>query len=288
MKSSYLASQVVGLIIGLLFATSAMAQQIYVEAPGTRVTDSFYENMGVSFGFSLPGGQGNGSRVVGLLPDGRLNPLGNIIFSQNGSASAIPPFGGYDPNANANFGYGILTPGGGGYTLGIQFGSGSTRSVSSVTPGIMVQNGFGGSIGSGAFRPFVTGVVPVVGDDDSYYPPLMDNGVTRAINSGQLDLGSLGKNTQHVDRAASSAEDSAAVSTAEQSAPSVQTLKAARAERMAQRESELEQLLSDVDNLENEGDYPAARSCLRQAIKLCQDPRQKKGLRAHLTSLRGK
>ena len=288
MKSGRFAKKVFGLIVGFLFATSAFAQQIYVETPGTRVTDSFYENMGVSFGFGLPGGQGNGSRVVGLLPDGRLNPLGNIIFSQNGSASAIPPFGGYDPNANANFGYGILTPGGGGYALGIQFGSGNTRSVSSVTPGIMVQNGFGGSIGSGAFRPFVTGVVPVVGDDDSYYPPVMDNGVTRAINSGQLDLGSLGKNTQHLDRPVSAPEYSAAVSTAEQGAPSVEALKAARAEKMDQREIELKQLLSDAVDLENEGNYPAARSCLRQAIKLAEDPRQKKGLRAHLTSLRGK
>ena len=63
------------------------------------------------------------------------------------------------------------TPGGGGalqFNFGgspvrLNFGRGSSRTISSTTPSLTVQNGFGGSIFSGQWRPFVTGVTPVVG-----------------------------------------------------------------------------------------------------------------------------
>jgi hypothetical protein len=62
------------------------AQNINTQTPFTSVNDSYYENFGVNFGFSIPGGRGNGSRVVGYGPQGQLLP--NLVF-QNGSGGAI-------------------------------------------------------------------------------------------------------------------------------------------------------------------------------------------------------
>ena len=51
----------------------------------------------------------------------------------------------------------------GGSPVRLNFARGSSRTISSTTPSLTVQNGFGGSIFSGQWRPFVTGVTPVVG-----------------------------------------------------------------------------------------------------------------------------
>ena len=184
----YSATAIVAMVACCLVAMPAVAQQIFVETPNTNVSDSFFENLGVDFGFSLGGGDpnGTGSRVVGLNPFGQ--PLGQIVFSQGGAGSAIPPFGGFDPNSGAQTGFAVLNGNGGGFGLGLNFSQGNTRTLTSTTPGVTVQNGFGGSIFNGTVSPFVTGVVPVVGSGG-----VIDNGTTRALNSGRLDLSRLGE-----------------------------------------------------------------------------------------------
>ncbi len=157
-------------------SSNCHAQFIRVETPLTSVSDSYFERMGVDFGFNFRGGQGNGSRVVGLLPNGQLNPTGDIVFSQNSVGSAVPPFGGFDPNTQGTFGFGVLH-GGGGYSLALFGGKGSTRSSTMTAPSIVVPNGGVGSIFSGQLSPFVTGINPVLGRAELIPPGYLDKPV---------------------------------------------------------------------------------------------------------------
>ena len=267
-----------GMLLG--FGLVADGQQVGVSTPFQSFGDSFYESAGVNFGFTLPGGRGPGSRVVGYAGNGVLTP--NLRFQQGGAASAVPPFGGYDPNANANFGFGRYNSNGGGFSLGLSLGKGSTRTLTSTTPSMVVQNGFGGSMFSGQVSPFVTGYYPVVGGGRPLMmgggrPPVMDNAVTRAVRSGQLDLTSPG--------VAESAPSSVAGvgPTRESSAPygdeSVAAIKARRQARLTANESHIEALIRKGLDSEEEGDYLAARKVYREAIKICDDRKRLKWLR---------
>ena len=130
-----------------------VAQQVQVSAPMTGVSDSFYERFGTSWGFS--GGGRNG----------------RAFFNFGGPNPGLPPFGGLDPNADARFGLGGRWGGGSAFFQGFA-GQGSSRTIVSETPTIVIPNGGTGSIFSGVQRPFVTGVVPVVGRRN--LSPLLD------------------------------------------------------------------------------------------------------------------
>lgn len=152
------------LVIGSFWtAQDAPAQYIKLDTPLQSNTESFYERFSVDFGFSLPSNpNAGGSRVVGLNPDGSFTQNGNVQFTQGGSGSAVPPFGGYDPSLDGTFGYGVLSNGG-GYQLGLRAGQGNTRTSTVQNPTIVVPNGVPGSISDTIQRPFVTGIIPVVG-----------------------------------------------------------------------------------------------------------------------------
>lgn len=280
------------LVVFLLSMTGTQvvsSQMINVGTPFNTVTDGFYERNAVNFGFSIPGGQGNGSRIVGLNPLGMVTP--NINFTQNGFGSAIPPFGGYDPGASARTGFGILNSRGGGFSLGFEFGKGSSRSVTSTVPSLTVPNGFGGSIQSGANRPFVTGLVPVVSAGDQVLPmyrPVPEspyNGVTRAIQSGQLKLGG-----PVAPRPISSGPVNygAVNSSAERSDISVAAIKAKRAAEIRAKEQRLDFLVNSIEELETQRDFESARRNIREAIRLTDDKALKSKLRDDLKGMRGK
>jgi hypothetical protein len=123
----------------------SLAQQIQLTSPFQTIHDSFYEN----FGF-------------GGINLGRSGPKGHWHFNTGPAGSTPPPFGGYDPGADARFGMQFGGPLGMGFNL--LGGQGSTRSNTVTAPTIVVPNGGSGSIFSGSVRPFVTGVIPVVGN----------------------------------------------------------------------------------------------------------------------------
>jgi len=274
------------LILGFVFSTLNVAdgQQIGVFTPFTTVGDSFYENFGVRFGFTLPGGSGNGSRIVGLGSNGQFLP--NIMFTQGSAGSTVPAFGGYDPNASLRTGFGVISPGGGGFTLGLEMGQGSTRSITSTTPGVVVPNGFGGSISNGSVSPFVTGVIPVVGDGMSraIYPP--DNAVTRGIQSGQLDLEtrSRSEETETAGLSGSTPRESSATT----SDISVAEIKAKKLRQKEAIRSEVQRLIAAAADYEKNSDFPKAKKSLRAAIKLIDDARLKQQLDQKLNELRKK
>lgn len=271
--------------MAVLFAMlprTGMSQQIGIQTPFTSASDSFFERFGVSFGFQFPGGQGSGSRIVGY---NGFSAGGPIRFSQGGFGSAIPQFGGYDPNASARTGFGYVTPGGGGFSLGFEFGQGSTRSLTNTTPGIVVQNGYGGTISSGAFRPFVTGVIPVTGQGGRIGQP--DNAVTRAIQSGQLS--SLPAQPEPEYRASDepmtySRQNSSAV----QGDISVAEIKRQRALKRAALERELDELAEQVRQAEEAEDYRLARRLLRKMLTKIDAPQRRAELKSHLKSLHDK
>jgi hypothetical protein len=118
-----------------------LAQNVVVGTPFNNLGDSFYENFGTSGSWSD----------------------GNAFFNWGGGG-AVPSYGGYDPSADARFGFNA-----GGLHLGFSAGQGSSRFSSSQTPMVTVPNGGMGSMFSGTLTPFVTGFVPVVGEDGGVY-----------------------------------------------------------------------------------------------------------------------
>lgn len=120
--------------------------------------NSFFENFGVGFGFSIPSGSGPNA-VVGLNPQGGFAP--GINFQQGGAAAAAPPFG-FTPGSSATLGFNVLSPLG-NFNFGLTAGQGDTRSNVSQSPSVTVMDGGTGFISDTSQRPFVTSVIPVVG-----------------------------------------------------------------------------------------------------------------------------
>jgi hypothetical protein len=147
-------------------ASPAGAQQIQVSTPFHSVSDSFFERFGVGFGFSIPGG----GKVVGLNPLGQPTPDGSIVFSQGGFGSAVPPFGGYDPGADARSGFARVGNNGNMF-FNFAAGQGNTRSMISQTPTIVIPSGGSGTLIDATQQPFVTSIIPVVGGFSGLTPP---------------------------------------------------------------------------------------------------------------------
>ncbi len=259
---------------------SVYSQNINVSTPFHSFNDSFFESFGVNFGFNIPGGSGNGSRVVGLSPFGQLTP--NLVFAQQG-AGVIPQFGGYNPNAG-----GQLNFSGNGFSLGLNFAQGNTRSSVSNVPSMTVQNGFGGDMFSGQVRPFVTGVIPIIGANANLLPPPIDNAVTRAINSGQLDLSSRTSSPEVELPQSGDVLYHNATSSATHGDSSVAAIKAERKKVLAARERELAELLAAADRLVAEQEYVLARAKFRAALRITDDATTKKVINAKIAATRGK
>jgi hypothetical protein len=148
-------------------AAPVSAQYSAVTTPFGTASDSFFENMGIGFGFSIPGagflpGDDHGpSGTIGLGPTGAPTP--NLGLPFTGGGGVAPPFGGGLAGAGrGGFGFGMA--GGGLNTFGnMNFSQGSSRSFVMETPMVVVPNGGQGTIIDATQRPFVTGFIPVVG-----------------------------------------------------------------------------------------------------------------------------
>ncbi len=250
-------------------------QQIGVTTPFTSVNDSYFERMGVSFGgrFGSPGGPG--SRSFGFF--GFNQGPG---FNQSSAASAIPPFGGYDPNSGARFGFSRLNPNGSGFSLNFDMAKGSSRSIVSAAPSLVVQNGFGGSITSGQFSPFVTGLIPVVGQSG---PPVIDNGVTRALNSGRLSLEGLGES--HPESSGSAGGAAGSRSTATTNARSLNTIAEDKSASRRVNQAKIDELLAIAEKFERDGQLGQARLNLKRALKRCEDDQARTSIRKRIAGL---
>ena len=128
--------------VACLCGQTVWGQQVQVTTPFHSLNDSFYENFG-----------------IGLAPVNRMGPRGGWYFSGLPANSTPPQFGGYDPSADAAFGFQI-----GRFGLNALAGQGSNRSHVMEAPTVVLPNGGSGGIFSGSQRPFVMGVIPIVGN----------------------------------------------------------------------------------------------------------------------------
>jgi hypothetical protein len=126
---------ILSLVLLAVGSAQAVAQQATVSTPFVTTSDSFFEQIGVSWGLNFKNG------FVRFGPGPARAPLGN------------PPAGG-----GMNFGFG----GPGGY-FNLNAAQGSRRSIVSQTPSVTLQNGATGGFHDASISPFVISHVPVVG-----------------------------------------------------------------------------------------------------------------------------
>ena len=133
------------------FAGTGAAQQTQVTLPSHRLNEGFFERIGVGWHFES------------------TRPNSRMFFTYPGLNSAVPFFGGWDPATDARFGFaGRKGNTRFGFNMALQ--QGSSRTMIGSAPSVMVPNGGSGSISSTTLRPFVTGWIPVVGQQ--FRPPL--------------------------------------------------------------------------------------------------------------------
>ena len=161
--------------------------QIVIEVRFITLQDNFFERIGIDFDFEIEDNN-NIQAVAGGVPDtvpgtrviGRnaansagLTPTGDldVPFSQNSFASAIPQFGSFDAQTAANFGFAILSDI--EVFFLIQASKGDTRTNVMQAPTVTLINGQTATVFDGSTRPFVTSLIPVVGDFAAAQQPVI-------------------------------------------------------------------------------------------------------------------
>lgn len=261
-----LVAMLAGLALGV--ASEALAQQIKLTTPLQQLSDKYYENFNVNWGFTPPPGKN-----------------GNVFFNMGAANSTPPPFGGYDPAADARFGFGIRTNAG-NFNFGISAGQGNSRTNTVTAPSIVIPNGGTGYLFDGSSKPFVMGVVPVVGNNSfNLMPPMVPSGPSYAsplqerlsrLQQGEKLPGSKhqpsgGDSTDEAagpSRAITASRGSAGVastSTANHGDVSVKEIQSQQAAEDATRQQELAERLEKARAYEEAGKTGIARMYYQQA-----------------------
>lgn len=234
-------------------AGDAFSQQVNVGTPFGNVSDSFFERMGT--GFSL---NGNG-----------------WFFNNIGSGAALPPFGGFTPGVGGSVGFGF---GGGDVSgqLGFNFASGSTRSFTSQTPSITMGNGGFGMIQETVWSPFITEIIPIVGDR-APASPLADAIARMRAQGGMAAGGMVQVPAQSVQQAdtGNQATSKSFKSTAEYGALSVAEIKRQQAEEEEATAGPIQALLDEAKQHASAQDWKEARKAYYAALEIAPEHRQK-------------
>ena len=222
------------LAIAFLAGTAA-GQQATIGVSNRGVGASFYENIGVQWGVR-----------------------GNGWFFNFGGGGAQPPFGGFDPNAGATFGF----AGPGGF-FNLSAGQGASTTFGSQTPMVTMPNGGFATFNDQTLRPFVTGIVPVVGGAPPAFSTMLEERLHRlqAEGAAQPEQAPL----------PTAAPAPAAASSAERGDVSVAEIKARKAAEKAGEESaaaaEVEVLLEKARGALADGKRAAAKIFLQMATR---------------------
>ena len=148
--------------------------QIVIEVRFITLRDNFFERIGIDFDFRINDTADLPNPLPDVLPESAVvgrEPVPetfqptqdlDVAFLQNSFASAVPNFGGFDVGTAANFGFAILSDI--EVFFLIQASKGDQRSNIMQAPTVTMFNGQSASVTDGALRPFVTSVIPVVGD----------------------------------------------------------------------------------------------------------------------------
>ncbi|MDA1051586.1 MAG: general secretion pathway protein GspD [Planctomycetota bacterium] len=152
--------------------------QVTIEVRFITLRDDFFERIGVDFDFdvddnvtALPADDSGPSVSVGLTPAGVPTGDFDFSFTQDGFGVTAPAFGGFNaPNA-ANFGFAILSDIEAFFL--VQAATGSDRSNVLQAPKVTLFNGQQASVSDVSQRPFVTSLIPVVGDFAAAHQPVI-------------------------------------------------------------------------------------------------------------------
>lgn len=155
--------------------------QITIEVRFITLNDDFFERIGVDFNFRINDSSNysqaivnstdefNPGVTVGLNQQG-VTPDLDLAFTQ-GSFSTVPAFGSPDLNTAANFGFAILSDI--EVFLLVQAAKGDQRTNILQAPKVTLYNGQTASVQDTQSRPFVTSIVPVVGDFAAAQQPVI-------------------------------------------------------------------------------------------------------------------
>lgn len=169
--------------------------QVTIEVRFITLSDSFFERIGVDFQFDIddnsnlnnfidllpvapgPGtdspnfyDDSNPASVIGWTQAGPTADL-DLSFTQGSFGSTTPTFGGFDVNTAANFGFAILSDI--EVFLLLQAAQGDNRTNILQAPKVTLFNGQQAFVSDTSQRPFVTSVVPVVGDFAAAQQPVI-------------------------------------------------------------------------------------------------------------------
>ncbi|WP_390889035.1 type II secretion system protein GspD [Rhodopirellula halodulae] len=142
--------------------------QITIEVRFITLSDTFFEQIGVDFDLQfddnapgLPGDDSGPEVTIGLDPDG--TPTADLdIRLDNNVSGVVAPFGAPDAGAISTLGFAILSDIEAYFFL--QAAQGDSRTNVMQAPKVTLFDGQIASISDQTQRPFVTSIVPVVGD----------------------------------------------------------------------------------------------------------------------------
>jgi general secretion pathway protein D len=183
--------------------------QVTIEVRFISLADNFFERIGVDFNLSLDDNTGlmnqipflpnvvnsvpqansplfddsNKSLSIGWTAAGPTGDL-DIKLTQGSFTSAQPTFGGFDINTAANFGFAILSDIEAFFV--IQAAQGDSRSNILQAPKVTMFNGQFASVTDVTQRPFVTQLIPVVGDFAAAQQPVivvLSEGTTLSVQA---------------------------------------------------------------------------------------------------------
>lgn len=167
--------------------------QVTIEVRFITLDDDYFEKIGVDFNFNIPtnsssggvtfgttgGSGGSTSQVVGLTTNSSAStgfastPNGSVQFRQNGEENAnIPAFTGLTVDTTpASFGFAILSDIQAFFL--VQALLGNDRSNVLQAPKVTLFNGQQAFVSDTSQEPFVTSVIPVVGDFAAAQEPII-------------------------------------------------------------------------------------------------------------------
>ena len=187
-----------------------------------------------------------------------------MFFNYPGLNSAVPFFGGWDPATDARFGFaGRKGNTRFGFNMALQ--QGSSRTMIGSAPSVMVPNGGSGSISSTTLRPFVTGWIPVVGQQ--FRPPLR---LPPAWQSRTAELSRSSSRPKEVDDAplrisTRQPRTNSSITTATQGEESVAAIRRNQLLEDQARLQEVEELVERARGAEQAGKLGVARIYYQQA-----------------------
>ena len=152
--------------------------QVTIEVRFITLQDNWFERIGVDFDFdiddnvtTLPRDDSGNSVTIGLTPTGAPTADLDLSFNQDSFGLAAPAFGGFQAANAANFGFAILSDIEAFFLL--QAATGDTRSNVLQAPKVTLFNGQQASVNDTSQRPFVTSLIPVVGDFAAAHQPVV-------------------------------------------------------------------------------------------------------------------